>query len=363
MALAGTSLEACFGERGVPLLELASGQRAPRTFGDPVAEHLATRRAAGLFDFSFMACVELRGRESPTLLDAIQPRNLALLPVGRIRYTLLLRHDGTVLNDATVWRTTETSYLLFVGRRSDIGFLEHHAARLEVELDDRSDELAVLAVQGPRSRDVLRRCLSMPHELAYFSFAEAEFMRYRCLVANIGYTGEAGFEIVIAAELAAALWAAACKAGEPDGLRECGFIAADTLRIEAGHVLFSNELALPVTPYELGLARLIDHYRESSSAMRALGSERWREPQRRLAGLLLDSLGSRGAHERRPGTAAAVPTSACRSPLLGRTIALGFVAGADRYPGTRVAIDSHQGATVVRLPFYDPGKQRSRSLA
>jgi aminomethyltransferase len=308
-----------------------------------------------------MACLELKGDGALHLLNAIQPRDLAHLPIGCIRYTLLLREDGSVLNDATVWRTSEDSYLLFVGRRADLEFVAERAVAHEVQLDDRSGELAVLALQGPRSRDILQRCVSMPRHLPYFRFAEAAFGHRRCLLANIGYTGESGYEIVLGSDAACTLWISLCEAGAAEGLRECGFTAANTLRIEAGHILFANELAAKVTAYELGMARLLDYYREPSPALRVLRSQRWREPERRLVGLMLENHGAPEAHMRRSEANAAAITSACWSPLLERRIALGYVASAARYPGTRLLTDAYTRATVARLPFYDPGKRLPRA--
>lgn len=353
-------LKRYFDGRSIAMTELVPGRRVPLRFSDPDAEHLATRRAAGLFDFSFMACLEISGAHSALLLNAIQTRNLASLRVGRIRYTLLLRDDGTVLNDATVWRTGDEAWLLFVGRREDLRHAFELAADLDVHLDDCSDRFAVIALQGPLAQAILPRCLPTPADLPYYRFAESDFAGHRPLVARLGYSGEAGYEIVAPADDAPALWEALRSAGAAYGLEECGFTAIDTLRIEAGHVLFSNELARKVTPYELGLARLLDHYGKPSTGVTALAARRFHEPRRRLVGLLLDGPPSpAGDDDREPG--AALVTSACRSPLLDRWIGLGFVPGAQRYPGTLVRVNSGIRATVARLPFYDPGKRLPRN--
>jgi len=200
--------------------------------------------------------------------------------------------------------------------------------------------------------------LSVSADLPYFGFIESDFQGRHCLVACIGYSGEFGYEIVIAPDHASELWDAVRGAGADDGLEECGFTAVNTLRIEAGHILFSNELASLVTPHEIGFARLVERYRDGSPRPRA----QTHAPQRRLCGLLLDA----------PVMPAAVPdlnrvrddyavvTSACRSPLFDRWIGLGFVSDKCRYPGTRVRMDASAHASVARLPFYDPGKRLPR---
>src|SRR5258706_13788666 len=138
--------------RSTALLTGAPGIPPPRFFSDARREHLATRRTAGLFDFSFMGCVEITGAASLTFLNSIQSRALDGLRPGRIAYTLLLRNDGTVLNDATVWRLAENRYRLFSGRRNDIGLIADYATGFEVEVRDVSRHYAVIALQGPASR-------------------------------------------------------------------------------------------------------------------------------------------------------------------------------------------------------------------
>lgn len=348
-----------FESRDIDLMELAPHVRVPRRFTDLASEHLATRRSAGLFDFSFMACVQIRGRDAVTLLQEVQTRHISDVALGRIRYTLLLREDGTVLNDATLWRTAPDAWLLFVGRHDDLAHVFTRASSLDVELDDRSGSLAVLALQGPRAHAMLARVMRVPDALPYFAFTDADFAGRRCLVARIGYTGEFGYELVIGADRGAGLWQALRAAHE---VTECGFEAANTLRIEAGYILFSNELTLPVTPAELGLARLVETRRIA------------RTPERQLVGLVFDSSFRRQAGIQANGTTASavawVPTSrrhdvmvtsVCHSPLLDRWIGLAFVPAEQRYPRTRVSVDGTR-ATVTRLPFYSASnKTRSRS--
>ena len=343
MDLKPAPLTRYFEQRRVEMTEVLPGQRAPLRFTEPRSEHLATRRAAGLFDFSFMGCLAIEGPDSIALLHAIQTRNIRQLPVGRIRYTLLLRKNGTVLNDATVWRTGEDKYLLFVGRREDLSALVDRSRAFHVRTEERSGEISVIALQGPRSRDVLTAALTGCGDLSYYGFAEAKFAGEPCLVARLGYTGEAGYEIVVSAGRAPALWEALRRAGAAAALQECGFTAVDTLRIEAGHVLFLNELALAVTPEELGLARLVERKRRAGAA------------PRRLVGLLPDGPVQPGAAEE----AEALVTSACRSPLFDRWIGLGFVPEACRHPGARVQIDANTRGTVARLPFYASSSRSS----
>ncbi len=169
---------------------------------------------------------------------------------------------------------------------------------------------------------------------------------------------------MIADAAAPALWKALLAAGADCGLLECGFDAVDSLRVEAGHILFTRELALPVTPLELGLAPFVDFYRTPFRGARALQAQRWRAPRRRLVGLL--PAADAAADQRLPGCispGSAVMTSACWSPLYARCLGIGFVAPEDIYPGTRLSLSSGIRAEVARLPFYDPGRSLPRRMS
>jgi aminomethyltransferase len=200
---------------------------------------------------------------------------------------------------------------------------------------------------------VHNRLPSCPTQL---SFAGAD-----CWLARIGYSGETGYELVIDDAAAPALWEALRAAGERDGLLECGFAAINTLRIEAGHMLFTHELAAPATPAELGLTRLIDTCRTNFLGARTWRSLRGRVPPRRLVGLLPSrSVTVDAALPTHPAAGSAVVTSACRSPLFERELALGFVPAADAYPGSVVRLTCGARAQVARLPFYDPARRLPR---
>lgn len=369
-AAAPAPLERYFARRGVHRIELAPGITTPARFSNATAEHMATRHAAGLFDFSFMACFEITGNDSLAFLHRLQTRNLCALRDGHLAYTLLLREDGSVINDATVWRTADSRYLLCTGRRDDMQHLAALAAGFAVAIADRSREQAVLAVQGRQAWAIIQRCLGrqagLPPQLPYYGFVALDFSGSPCLLARIGYSGETGYELVITAEAAPALWQALLEAGAGHGLAECGFSAVDSLRIEAGHILFMRELALTVTPFEIGLARLVNFYNTQCRGVTALRRRRWQAPAHALAGLIADHRQC-GAFAAQPfmdfsaiASGSALLTSACMSPVLKRQIGLGFVAAADRLPGTRVRLASGAGATVVRLPFYDPARFLAR---
>ena len=286
-------------------------------------EHLATRRAAGLFDFSFMGLYELEGTDE---LQRLQTRDLHRLALGQIAYTVILGDEGAVRIDATVWRIGDGRYWLFAGKRDEYGGR------------DRSGEFAILALQGPASGSILAKLVGQDavRALRYFHFMQVGPM----IVGRIGFSGELGYELLVPVGQASALRGTLLEAGCGEGLRECGWTAADSLRIEAGYVLFDREVDGEANPRELGLERLVDRPREFAL-------------RRRLAGLEILE-GSAGAD-----LPAAVVTSECFSPTFSRALALGFVPP-EIALGNLVRAGGRR-ARVAMLPFYDSGRHRPRA--
>jgi len=290
-----------------------------------VEEHLATRRAAGLFDFSFMGLYEFSGAAG---LQRLQTRDLGAMRPGQIVYTLLLKADGAVEIDATVWRLDDARYWLFTGKRSGCGGR------------DRSGEYAVLALQGPASGRILARLIGSDAVggLKYFNFLEKQDL----IVARLGFSGELGYELLVAAPEAPALREKLLDAGRADDLRACGWAAADSLRIESGYVLFDRELDGLANPRELGLEKLISNPAPPFPLAR------------HLVGLeILDE-------QAPPTLPSARITSECFSPTLGKAIALGYAAPGVS-PGNPVRLTDGRTARAARLPFYDPERRRPRA--
>jgi glycine cleavage system aminomethyltransferase T len=324
-------------------------------YTDAAEEHLATRRACGLFDFSFMGHFEVAGAGARTFLDRLQTRNLSALAPGRIAYTLLLRPDGTVFIDATVWCLARDRYWLFTGRRSDFAVVAAAAGAAGVALSDLSGANAVLAVQGPASARVLGRHLGAAPGIPYFGFRAVAMAGAPATIGRLGYSGELGYELIVPTGAAGGLWRELAN-----DARECGFDAANSLRIESGYILFTNELARAANPYELGLDRLVSFDARAFTGGEALRAPRWRGPGRRLVGIDRFAHRDRSAH----GTICRVEvTSRVRSPTFDRGLALGFAPAEAAAPGTLVSISDNEVGRICRLPFYDPGRVLPRSAA
>jgi aminomethyltransferase len=317
-------------------------------YTDAAEEHLATRRACGLFDFSFMGHFEVAGEGAHVFLERLQTRNLSALAPGRICYALLLRADGTVFVDATLWCLARDRYWLFTGRPSDFAFVAEAVRERDVAVRDLSGTHAVLALQGPRSEAVLERHVGAAPGVKYFGFRAAAVAGVPVTIGRIGYSGELGYELIAPKDPGRALW----RRLSADA-RECGFDAANSLRIESGYILFANELAAPVNPFELGLERLVSFDGRAFAGSEALRAQRWRAPGRFLVGL--DGFARRssaGCY----GLPRAEVTSRVRSPTFGYEIALAFVPADAAAPGTLVSSADTELARVCRLPFFDPAR-------
>jgi len=296
----------------------------------PFDEHVATRRSAGLFDFSFMGLYEFFGLEA---LARMQSRDLSQLSPGQIAYSLLLNADGSVFNDATIWNMDGQRWWLFTGRPGDIGWI-----RARADARDRTGEHAILALQGPHSGRILARLTGeeIVRNLRYFRFAQANEM----FVARLGYSGELGYELLVSKAEGSRLRQSLLDAGRPEGLSECSFEAANSLRIESGYVLFDREIDGRANPRELGLENLVSNRRRFEASRRLVGFEITNDPT---------------GEEHLPVQV----TSECFSPTLGMRIALGFAAP-DARTGDPVRLDNGRAARVAPLPFYDRDKKRPR---
>lgn len=332
---------------------LLGGGEVPLRFDNSLSEHHATRYACGLFDFSFMGGWEFTGSQAVANLTRLQTRDLAALAPGQITYTLMCRDDGSVFNDATVWKFSDQHYWLFSGRKSD-----HEWVGLDLACIDNTH--AMLALQGPNSARVLATLTGAEtiRQLGYFRFAATTLCNHACQIGRIGYSGELGYELIVPADAAPLIWQSLLDAGQRFGIRPCGFEAANLLRIESGYILFSSELAQPRSPGELGLARLV-----TSSSSETRGHAALRAPLRREhSTLVCVELSEPRLKSTGPSPLALELTSSAFSPLTGRHLGLGFTSAKHSALRTRLICEDGREAAVCRLPYYDSQRLRPRTL-
>ncbi|MFV0372829.1 glycine cleavage system aminomethyltransferase GcvT [Microbacterium sp.] len=334
------------------------GWSMPVRYTSDLAEHHAVRTAAGLFDISHMAEFLVEGADIGAYLDAALAGPLSTLSDDQAKYSLLLAEDGGTLDDLIVYRDSATRYVVVAnaGNRDVVATaLTARAEGFDVTVHDATDELALLAVQGPVSADVLRGAVGLHVDDLDVRFyrktrgtfaADADATPAVVHIARTGYTGEDGFELYVHRDLAPALWDALLDAGRPLGLIPAGLAARDTLRLEAGMPLYGHELGAGVHPAQVGLARL---QRRGTAAeadapvLVGLVAEGRRAGRAGYA--VLDARGTRVGEV----------TSGALSPTLGHPIAMAFVHPSASAAGTELLLDvrgTHVPASVIPLPFY-----------
>ncbi len=359
-------------------------------------EYWAIRQAAGLIDVSPLYKYDLAGPDAGTVLARLAVRDVSRLAVGRVAYTCWCDDEGMVIDDGTITRLEDDRYRLTAAEPA-LDWLFKVAGDDQVEIHDRTRDIAVLAIQGPQSREVLRQALGgagRSKPLPYFgaqSFATSELEGW---ITRTGYTGDLGFEVWVESEQALALWDLVTDAGREHGLQPAGLDALDVCRIEAGYLLHGIDYYSAheehrhqqlSTPFELGWSWMVHLDREPFVGREALRAEA-KSPRLNLVGLVLDFAAitdlytdyDRPPHL--PASASRDPlpvfsrsgrqvgqvTSSCWSPLLKRPLALASVkpgfssAGALLEVEHTVDYDRRRVPAVVgALPFYDPPWKRT----
>lgn len=350
------------------------GWQMPLKYSSELAEHHAVRKSAGLFDLSHMGEVWVTGPEAGKFLDYALAGKLSGVTVGKAKYSLICNEAGGIIDDLISYRRAEDKYLVVpnAGNAKVVAAaLAERAANFDVVVDDQTAATSLVAVQGPRSVDILLTLVpaaqhSIVTDMKYYAADEVEFTfgagPVKLLLARTGYTGEDGFEIYVPNEQAAALWSALLEAGREFELQPAGLACRDSLRLEAGMPLYGNELSLETSPYDAGLGPVVALSKEGDFVGRAaLEAKKAEGSPRKLVGL--KGLGRRAGRSHYPvtvdGKVIGEVTSGAPSPTLGYPVALAYVDTDYAEIGTKVDVDLRGKAEpfeVVALPFYKRAK-------
>jgi glycine cleavage system T protein (aminomethyltransferase) len=345
-----------------------------------IAEYWACREAAVVMDLSPLRKFEVLGPDAEELMQMVVTRDVRKLSVGQVTYTAICNEAGGMIDDGTLFRLGPDQMRWVGGDEYDGVWLKEQAARLglKVVVKDSTDHLHNLAVQGPKSREVLKDIVwTAPTQtpltdLRWFRFAVGRVggpQGIPVVISRTGYSGELGYEVFCQPKDAAALWDAIWEAGQPYGLKPLGLEALDILRIESGLIFYGAEFDDQVDPFEAGIGFTVDLADDIDFIGRSALVERHAHPQRTLVGLEL--AGNETAHHGDPvyrgRSRVGVVTSGTRSPVLQKNIALCRIAVQYQDLGTEVEIGKLDGfqkripAVVAQFPFYDPEKRRPRA--
>jgi len=356
-------------------------------------EYYAIRTACGLFDLSPLYKYHIHGRDAERLLNRVVTRDVSKCAVGQVFYTPWCDDDGKVIDDGTLARLGPNHFRLTAAEPT-FHWLEQNAVGLDVQVEDVSEAVAALSLQGPTSRAILNALAAEPiTDLRYFRLTQTALAGIPVTVSRTGYTGDLGYEVWAAPQDAERLWDALMEAGQAFRLRAMGYQAMDMTRIEAGLLLINvdfysaSKTSFAIqksTPYELGLGWTVKLDKAPFNGQRALQREHAQGAAWATVGLEV-SLPALEAIYRSFGMplympahawSAAVPvyaagkqigkaTSGTWSPILKKSIAIARLHPQFAQPGAKVQIEvtveayrRQAEATVVKMPFFDPPRKR-----
>ena len=338
------------------------GWEMPLQYSGITEEHLAVRRAAGLFDVSHMGEIEVAGADALAAVQRISTNDAARLEVGQAQYSALATQEGTFVDDLLVYRLGDEHFLLVVNAATiakDFAWIRDGIQGVgDAVAVNTSSRYALIAVQGPRALEIVQSLTEVDlASIGYYRFATGEVANVRSTISRTGYTGEDGFEIFVAPQVAERLWGALLSAGAPAGLRPAGLGARDTLRLEAAMRLSGQDIDETTSVLEAGLGWIVGWEKPEFVGRAALVRQRAAGVTRQLVGFEMVERGiARHGYpvyvgEDRVG----VVTSGTRTPFLEKAIGLTYLPRAASAPGAECAIEirgRRVRARVVPLPFY-----------
>jgi len=373
-----------------------AGYYAVRSYDTRIErEYFAIRHAAGLIDVTPLYKYEVRGRDAAEFLAWVTVRDIRKLKVGRVTYLCWCDDEGKVVDDGTVSRLGETHFRLTSAEPS-LAWLQKFARGLEVTVEDASQALGALSLQGPNAREILKRASDAPLDgLKFFAVTPAAVAGVSVHISRTGYTGDLGYEVWVQRDHALKVWDAIMAAGKPYRIEPVGLDAMDVSRMEAGFIMngvdyFSANHCLiearKSSPYEIGLGWTVQLERDAFVGQAALRAEQAREPRWVKVGLVYDwdefealfaefglppGVPAAAWRDPRPvydlsGRQIGQATSGAWSPMLKQNLALASVSGAYRDVGRKLRIEvtaEYQRrqitATVTKTPFFDPARKRA----
>ena len=337
-----------------------AGWEMPVEYSGIAKEHTAVRTAAGLFDVSHMGELEIRGPEALDLIQHITTNDASKLADGQAQYSAIAYPHGTVVDDLLVYRHNADHFVLVVNASNiakDFEWVNSHN-REDASVENISDEISLLALQGPKAAEILKPITSVAlSDLEYYHFAQGKVAGVDAIVSRTGYTGEDGFELYFSAAESERVWNELFDRGAPLGMVPAGLGARNTLRLEAKYLLYGNDMDGTTTMLEAGLGWIVSLDKGEFIGREALVKQKQEGVKRRLVGF--EMLGKDIARDHYPvfihGREAGQVTSGAPSLTLKKNIGLAYLPAEHASIGTtfHVAVRSKSSeARVVRTPFY-----------
>ena len=339
------------------------GWAMPVQYSNVIEEHNTTRMKAGLFDICHMGELEVKGPEAFDLLQWILSRNLEEQAIGQLKLSVITNENGGIIDDLTVYKFAQDHFMIVTNagtKDKDFSWIDKQKKQKDfsaVEITDISDRTGKLDIQGPLSQMILQKLAANDlSALRYYNAMNTEVMNIPALVSRSGYTGEDGFEIYAESRKIGEIWDELLKIGADFGLKPAGLGARDTLRLEAGMMLYGNDMDETVTPLEVvyGWITNLEKNFVGSAALRQLKEKGL---PRKLVGFEMEDRGiaRHGYKVFKEGREIGIVTSGTFTPTLQKAVGFAFVPTAFSEPGVEIFIQirDHQAkARIVGLPFY-----------
>lgn len=339
----------------------------PLKYGKELDEHHAVRNAAGMFDLSHMGEIWVNGPDAAAFLSYALISNMDIVKVGKAKYSMIVTEDGGIIDDLISYRFSDTKFLVVPNAGNTDAVWEAFNARtdgFDVELNNESLDVAMIALQGPDSAKILveqvaEESKEKVENLSYYAATQAKVAGIDTIVARTGYTGEDGFELMIYNADATALWETFAAV---EGVTPCGLASRDSLRLEAGMPLYGNELSREITPVEAGMGMAFKKKTADFVGAEVLRQRFEEGPQKVITALTSSErrAARTGAEVYVGDNLVGTVTSGQPSPTLGHPIALALIkTEANLEEGAAVEVDirgKRYPFTVTKTPFYKRGE-------
>lgn len=352
-----THVHEALGAKMVPF----AGYNMPVQYEGVNAEHETVRNGVGVFDVSHMGEFFLKGEKALALIQKITTNDASKLVPGKAQYTCMPNGDGGIVDDLIIYMISETEYMLVVNASNiekDWNWISQHND-LNVEMENRSEDWSLLAIQGPKAAEAMQSLTSVDlSAIKFYTFEITGFAGIpNVVVSATGYTGSGGFEVYVKNEDVEQLWKKVFEAGADWGIKPIGLAARDTLRLEMGYCLYGNDIDDTTSPIEAGLSWITKFTKDFVNA-EALKKQKEEGVSRKLVAFEMTERGiPRKDYEivDSEGTIIGNVTSGTMSPSLGKGIGLGYVTIDNSKVDSEIKIQIRKkqvAAKVVKLPFY-----------
>jgi aminomethyltransferase len=328
-----------------------------------ISEHLVVRNSVGVFDVSHMGEFEVRGKDALNFIQHISINDASILKIGQAQYSAMAYPDGGLVDDMLVYNAGDYYMLVVNGANveKDWNWVNDNKANFDVELKNESDDINLLAIQGPKSLLTLQKLTDTNlEEIEYYHFKFGKIAGYDAIISRTGYTGELGFEIYFRGDekVAEDVWNKIFDAGKEFGIEPIGLGARDTLRLEKGYCLYGNDIDHTTNPIEAGLGWITKLQKGKFNGSEVIAKVKENKPTRKLVGFTSDADKFIPRHHYKifsnDNQEIGFVTSGNISPSLQKPIGMGYVKSEYSAPGTNILIEARGKmfpAVVTKVPF------------